>query len=150
MANIQNFFNENGTLTDNSGSIITISPEGTHVEQHVTQPIQVQPSSSASAATDANALTQSPVWLNPKLGNKLDIIRVLNVLYELGMFRAQEEGRRLTKKEFFLTMGQALNTDFSDYDKNLARATTDSTSLEKHLRIFQQMEQKMKDIWNSK
>ena len=35
MTKIKNFYNENGTYNDNSESVITISPEGTKVEQHL-------------------------------------------------------------------------------------------------------------------
>ena len=35
MTKIQNFINAGGTYNDNSESVITISPEGTKVEQHL-------------------------------------------------------------------------------------------------------------------
>jgi hypothetical protein len=40
--------------------------------------------------------------------------------------------------------------DLSDYDKDLSRAMSDSTKLEKHTRVFEDMKQKMIEIWNSK
>lgn len=56
----------------------------------------------------------------------------------------------MTKKEFFITMGQAMNIDLSDYDKDLSRSLSDSTKLEKHTRLFEEMKQKMIEIFNSK
>lgn len=96
-----------------------------------------------------NSTKNSPVYLTDEKGAKIDIIRVMNVLYELGKFRGKG-GAKLTKKEFFITMGKAINVDLSNYDKDLSRSTSDSTKLEKHLRVFDEMKQKMEEIWNSK
>ena len=91
----------------------------------------------------------SPIHLRDEKGVKIDIIRVLNVLYELGKFMGPD-GSRLTKKDYFTAVGKALNIDLSNYDKDLSRSLTDSTALDKHLRIFDEMRQKMTEIFNSK
>ena len=130
MTKIQNFINAGGTYNDNSESVITISPEGTKVEQHLHP--QEKP-----VASDNSIGVESPVYLSDEKGAKIDIIRVLNVLYELGMFHGKD-GAKLLKK------------DLSNYDKDLSRSTSDSTALEKHLRIFVDMKKKMEEIWNSK
>ena len=96
-----------------------------------------------------NSTNNSPVYLTDEKGAKIDIIRVLNVQYELGMFHGKD-GAKLLKKDFFTTMGKAINKDLSNYDKDLSRSTSDSTALEKHLRIFVEMKKKMEEIWNSK
>lgn len=96
-----------------------------------------------------NSTPNSPVYLTDEKGAKIDIIRVLNVLYELGMFHGKN-GAKLLKKDFFTAMGKAINKDLSNYDKDLSRSTSDSTALEKHLRIFVEMKKKMEEIWNSK
>ena len=96
-----------------------------------------------------NSTQNSPVYLTDEKGAKIDIIRVLNVLYELGMFHGKN-GAKLLKKDFFTAMGKAINKDLSNYDKDLSRSTSDSTALEKHLRIFVDMKKKMEEIWNSK
>ena len=92
---------------------------------------------------------KSGVCLSQAKGMKIDFIRVMNALYELGFFQSGQGGR-LTKKEFFTTIGQAVNVDLSNYDKDLSRSTADSTALEKHLRVFDDMRQKMTEIFNSK
>lgn len=92
---------------------------------------------------------ESPIYLSTAKGQKIDMIRVLNVMYEQGRFKGKD-GRRLTKKEFFTWMGKVLNVDLSDYDKDLSRSLSDSTKLEKHLKTFDDMKEKMIDIWNSK
>ena len=91
----------------------------------------------------------SNIHLNSATGKKIDFIRVMNSLYELGFF-LNSQGSRITKKEFFTTIGKAVNIDLSKYDKDLSRSTSDSTALDKHLCIFDDMRQKMIEIFNSK
>ena len=95
----------------------------------------------------SNTDYKSSVYLAERKGSKIDIIRILNVLYELGMFTGKD-GESITKKEFMIAMGNAINVDLSRYDKDLSRALSDSTTLDKHLRIFNDMTQKMTDIFN--
>ena len=92
---------------------------------------------------------ESPIYLSTAKGQKIDMIRTLNVMYEQGRFKGKD-GRRLTKKEFFTWMGRVFNVDLSDYDKDLSRSMSDSTKLEKHLKTFEDMKEKMIEIWNSK
>ena len=92
---------------------------------------------------------ESPIYLSTAKGQKIDLIRVLNVMFEQGRFKGKD-GKKLTKKDFFTTMGKAMNVDLSDYDKDLSRSMSDSTKLEKHLKPFEDMKQKMTEIWNSK
>ena len=92
---------------------------------------------------------ESPIYLSTAKGQKIDLIRVLNVMYEQGRFKGKD-GARLTKKEFFTEMGHTLHVDLSEYDKDLSRSMSDSTKLEKHTKPFEDMKQKMIDIWNSK
>ena len=83
------------------------------------------------------------------MGQKIDFIRIINVMYEQGRFKGKE-GEKVTKKTVFTTIGKALNLDLSDYDKDLSRSLSDSTKLEKHIKVFEDMKQKMIEIWNSK
>ena len=92
---------------------------------------------------------ESPIYLSTAKGQKIDMIRTLNVMYEQGRFRGKN-GSRLTKKEFFTWMGRVLNVDLSDYDKDLSRSMSDSTKLEKHTKVFDDMKEKMIEIWNSR
>ena len=94
-------------------------------------------------------MEKSKVYLNSRKGTKLDLIRVVNVLYELGFF-LDETGNKIPKKTVFTTIGKALNIDLSAYDKDLSRSLSDSTALEKHQKIFHDMLQCMTNIFNSK
>ena len=103
-----------------------------------------------AAQQDTNAeIADSPVFLSAAKGQKIDMIRTLNVMYEQGRFKGKD-GSKLTKKEFFTTMGKAMNVDLTDYDKDLSRSMTDSTKLDKHTRVFDDMKEKMIEIWNSR
>lgn len=89
----------------------------------------------------------SPVYLAERRGAKIDIIRVFNTLYELGFF-AGRDGSPITKKEFMINMGNTIHVDLINYDKDLSRSLSDSTALDKHLKVFKDMLQKMTDIFN--
>ncbi len=93
--------------------------------------------------------TESPIYLSTAKGQKIDLIRVLNVMYEQGRFIGKD-GSKLTKKEFFIEAGRTFHVDLSSYDKDLSRSMSDSTKLEKHLKPFEDMKLKMIEIWNSK
>ena len=70
-------------------------------------------------------------------------------MYEQGRFLGKD-GSKLKKKDYFVAMGRSMNVDLSDYDKDLSRSMSDSTKLEKHTKVFDEMKQTMIDIWNSK
>ena len=92
---------------------------------------------------------KSKIYLSNKKGMKVDYIRVINCMYELGFF-ADLGGNLITKKDVFNAFGNAINKDLSDYDKDLSRSLSDSTTLDKHLAIFELMRNKMTEIFNSK
>jgi hypothetical protein len=92
---------------------------------------------------------ESPIYLNTAKGQKIDLIRVLNVMYEQERFKGKD-GAKLTKKDFFFEVGRIFHVDLSNYDKDLSRSMSDSTKLDKHLKTFVDMEKKMTEIWNSK
>ena len=112
-----------------------------NVEQHINTAAEVQPTPATQEA--------SPVYLakEPR-GFKIDLIRVINVLYMLGFFTGKN-GAKVTKKEVFTAIGKALNIDLSTYDSDLSRSFSDSTALEKHLSIFDRMREKMVEVFNN-
>lgn len=114
--------------------------------------------SSASSSSGSSASTSekeeergggSSVYLSPVRGKKIDFIRVVNVLYELGLF-TDKDGVRCTKKEAFRAFGKAVNLDLSNYNKDLSRALNDTTTRERQLQIFKDMRLKMAEIYNDK
>lgn len=112
----------------------------------------VSPSSGSSVSASENEEERgggSSVYLSPVRGKKIDFIRVVNVLYELGLF-TDKDGVRCTKKEAFLAFGKAVNLDLSNYNKDLSRALNDTTTRERQLQIFKDMRLKMAEIYNDK
>lgn len=111
----------------------------------------VSPSGSSVSASEKEEerVGGSSVYLSPVRGKKIDFIRVVNVLYELGLF-TDKDGVRCTKKEAFLAFGKAVNLDLSNYNKDLSRALNDTTTRERQLQIFKDMRLKMAEIYNDK
>ena len=128
-----------GSSVSSSGS--SVSPSGS----------SVSPSSSSVSVSEIGEEkgAGSSVYLSPVRGKKIDFIRVVNVLYELGLF-TDKDGVRCTKKEAFLAFGRAVNLDLSNYNKDLSRALNDTTTRERQLQIFKDMRQKMAEIYQDK
>ena len=129
-----------------SGS--SVSPSGSSVSSSGSS---VSPSSSSVSVSENGEEkgAGSSVYLSPVRGKKIDFIRVVNVLYELGLF-TDKDGVRCTKKEAFRAFGRAVNLDLSNYNKDLSRALNDTTTRERQLQIFKDMRQKMAEIYQDK
>ncbi len=137
-----------------SGS--SVSPSGSSVSSSGSSVLSSSPSSvspsSSSVSVSENGEEKgagSSVYLSPVRGKKIDFIRVVNVLYELGLF-TDKDGVRCTKKEAFRAFGRAVNLDLSNYNKDLSRALNDTTTRERQLQIFKDMRQKMAEIYQDK
>ena len=87
------------------------------------------------------------IFLSKERGKRLDMIRVINSIFELGFF-VDENGRKSNKKDVFIVMGHAMNVDFSNFHNDLSSSLADSTSMNKHLKIFEEMLEMMKKIFN--
>lgn len=124
-----------------SGSF-SVSPSGSSVSSS-------SPSSVSVSENGEEKGAGSSVYLSPVRGKKIDFIRVVNVLYELGLF-TDKDGVRCTKKEAFRAFGRAVNLDLSNYNKDLSRALNDTTTRERQLQIFKDMRQKMAEIYQDK
>ena len=144
-----------GSFSGCSSGSFSVSPSGSSVSPSGSS---VSPSgsfvspSSSSVSVSENGEEKgagSSVYLSPVRGKKIDFIRVVNVLYELGLF-TDKDGVRCTKKEAFLAFGKAVNLDLSNYNKDLSRALNDTTTRERQLQIFKDMRQKMAEIYQDK
>ena len=131
-----------------SPSVSSVSPSGSSVSPSGSS---VSPSSSSVSVSENGEEkgAGSSVYLSPVRGKKIDFIRVVNVLYELGLF-TDKDGVRCTKKEAFRAFGRAVNLDLSNYNKDLSRALNDTTTRERQLQIFKDMRQKMAEIYQDK
>lgn len=131
-----------GAFSGCSSGSFSVSPSSSSVSSS-------SPSSVSVSENGEEKGAGSSVYLSPVRGKKIDFIRVVNVLYELGLF-TDKEGVRCTKKEAFLAFGRAVNLDLSNYNKDLSRALNDTTTRERQLQIFKDMRQKMAEIYQDK
>ena len=107
-----------------------------------------QPSRGEETKDASGNTASSPVHLSTARGTKIDFIRVVNCLYELGFF-TDDKGGKISKKEAMSALGRAVNVDLSTYDNDLSRSLSDSTKLDKHLAIFERMREKMEEVFNN-
>ena len=137
-----------GSFSGCSSGSFSVSPSGFSVSPSGSS---VSPSSSSVSVSENGEEkgAGSSVYLSPVRGKKIDFIRVVNVLYELGLF-TDKDGVRCTKKEAFRAFGRAVNLDLSNYNKDLSRALNDTTTRERQLQIFKDMRQKMAEIYQDK
>ena len=137
-----------GSFSGCSSGSFSVSPSRSSVSSSGSS---VSPSSSSVSVSENGEEkgAGSSVYLSPVRGKKIDFIRVVNVLYELGLF-TDKDGVRCTKKEAFLAFGRAVNLDLSNYNKDLSRALNDTTTRERQLQIFKDMRQKMAEIYQDK
>ena len=137
-----------GSFSGCSSGAFSVSPSGSSVSPSGSS---VSPSSSSVSVSENGEEkgAGSSVYLSPVRGKKIDFIRVVNVLYELGLF-TDKDGVRCTKKEAFRAFGRAVNLDLSNYNKDLSRALNDTTTRERQLQIFKDMRQKMAEIYQDK
>ena len=137
-----------GSFSGCSSGSFSVSPSGSSVSL---SGFSVSPSSSSVSVSENGEEkgAGSSVYLSPVRGKKIDFIRVVNVLYELGLF-TDKDGVRCTKKEAFRAFGRAVNLDLSNYNKDLSRALNDTTTRERQLQIFKDMRQKMAEIYQDK
>ena len=131
-----------GSFSGCSSGSFSVSPSGSSVSSS-------SPSSVSVSENGEEKGAGSSVYLSPVRGKKIDFIRVVNVLYELGLF-TDKDGVRCTKKEAFLAFGKAVNLDLSNYNKDLSRALNDTTTRERQLQIFKDMRLKMAEIYIDK
>ena len=137
-----------GSFSGCSSGSFSVSSSGSSVSPSGSS---VSPSSSSVSVSENGEEkgAGSSVYLSPVRGKKIDFIRVVNVLYELGLF-TDKDGVRCTKKEAFRAFGRAVNLDLSNYNKDLSRALNDTTTRERLLQIFKDMRQKMAEIYQDK
>ena len=144
-----------GSFSGCSSGSFSVSPSGSSVSSSgssvSSSGSSVSPSSSSVSVSENGEEkgAGSSVYLSPVRGKKIDFIRVVNVLYELGLF-TDKDGVRCTKKEAFRAFGRAVNLDLSNYNKDLSRALNDTTTRERQFQIFKDMRQKMAEIYQDK
>ena len=123
------------------GNLMIVTSDGTQVKINLDGE-QLQP---AGLLEDKPQV--SGIYLSKERGRRLDMIRIINVLIEMGFFD-DENGKRAKKKDVFCVLGNAMNTDFSHYSNDLSGSLSDGSSMNKHLKIFEEMLEMMRKIFN--
>lgn len=85
--------------------------------------------------------------LSEKKGAKIDLIRILNALYELRLI-GNTNGNYPTKEGFMKKAGEFFGVDLQKYDVNLSQ--TFNGTLEANLKVFKEMEKKCTDEWTKR
>lgn len=86
------------------------------------------------------------IYLSETKGMRVDFIRVINVLCELGFF-VDSQGKKSTKKDVFATFGECVNRDFKNYQNDLSTTFASANSdLNSVYRIFEDMLNKQEEL----
>ena len=94
----------------------------------------------------ADTTTFSHISLNNKRGFKVNYIRVINVLQEMGFF-TDENDNNCTKKDVFAALGETVGKDLSSFQNDLSTTNAASNSdMKSVLKIFEDMLEKQKEI----
>ena len=137
MANIKEFnANPGSTFNDNSGSIITVSPQGTTVNQSV-----ARPETQNFSATKQD----SPLYFNEDAIDKVDLIRVLYAMWKLGFFKL-ENGRNASEKVVFETFSEVLHTEMKRPSNNLGATRVNKGEATDNFKIFKEMKKKIEEF----
>ena len=75
--------------------------------------------------------------LSSKKGSRIDLIRILDAVYELRLIE-KIDGQMPTKQEFFEAFGDLLGINLSNYDADLSQSYN-KTSTEANVKVFNEM-----------
>ena len=92
---------------------------------------------------------KSTIRINEKKFAKIDLIRIINAMYDIGFF-VSTEGKKKIKGQCMVTIGNALNVDLGDYSNDLSSSMQDGSKIDKHLEIFKLMAEAMEDYFNNR
>ena len=118
------------------------------------QEIYTAPNPAQTVEVEAEEVPQEPIpastlHLSSRRGVRIDFIRVMNAWYELGNV-TDEKGGKLSKTEYFAQLGKAFNIDLSNYSRDLSNSTVNGNALDSQIRIFEEMREKMEEIYLAK
>jgi hypothetical protein len=92
------------------------------------------------------AKISSNLFLSFKKGTKVNFLRIINCMCELGFF-ADKNGNSISKKEVFSIVGQSINQDLSSFHNDLSSAKAAANSdMKSAFAIFELMHTKQQEI----
>ena len=90
----------------------------------------------------------SNLYLSIKKGVKVNFLRIINCMCELGFF-ADKDGNDITKKEVFAIVGKSINQDLSSFHIDLSTTkATANRDMKNTFSIFERMKDKQQEINN--
>lgn len=119
----------------NTHWVITFSPDGLKVD--------VTPHGTPSPVTNLPE-DDMGIMLSKERGVKLNFIRVVYTLCQLGYF-TNGHGGKIADIQVFRHFGRMLETDFTNYSKDLSRSLQDGNAYTKHIKVFEEMQKIMTD-----
>lgn len=125
--------------TGNNHLVITFNSEGMKLD--------FCPKENASSM-EMTPIDEPLIMLSRDKGMRINFIRVMYTLCKKQFF-VRNDGSKASDLQVFRYLGNKLGVDLSDYCNDLSRALQDNTSLEKNLRIFEDMRDIMRDKFNS-
>ena len=123
-------------MSNNERLLITL-PNGT----------QVHIGNCTQSITSEHSENLPKLFLNTEKGTKMEIIRIFYVIAEMCLI-VDESGRKAKKKDIFQFLSFMLNADFSNFSRDLSNSLADGSSINKHLKVFDEMRDKMENIFN--
>jgi hypothetical protein len=99
--------------------------------------LEIKKMKALSDLESAPTQTKQAFQLRKKHGAKVDLIRILNAVYELKYFE-MTNGQIPSKELFMKQVGEFFGIDLSKYDTDLSQALN-NTSLEANFNVFEEM-----------
>ena len=90
----------------------------------------------------------SDIILSKERGMRINFIRLVYGMCKKQFF-TKKNGGKASDMQVFQYLGSKLGVDLTDYCNDLNRAMQDNTALEKNLRIFDELQDVMRDKFNS-
>ena len=133
-------------MSANNQLIITFNSEGMQV--NITQNTDSAKNEPTNLPSETIADDGGDIVLCSDKGIRIDFIRTVYSLCQLGFFM-KKQGGKAADIQVFKKLGNAFGIDLTRYSNDLNRSLQDSSALEKHTRIFDEMSEVMRNKFNS-
>lgn len=91
--------------------------------------------------------TDKEIFLSKEKGSKIDLIRIVYTICRLNLF-TDKYGKKVPDIQVFRAFGRMLHLNLDSYNNDFNRSLQDSMGLDKHLKVFEEMMEIMKERFN--
>lgn len=121
---------------------VSIDSDGRKVD------IALQNRPTGEESTDTHeAETDKEIFLVKEKGAKINLIRIIYTICRLNLF-ANKYGKKVPDIQIYRAFGKMLHMNLDSYNNDFNRSLQDSMGLEKHLKVFEEMMEIMKEKFN--